>query len=202
MTGQLFTHYFLTDGIKTTPEWQASVDQPEAFAAFRNGVARHHDALSRSRNPNEARTEEELIRPVLELLGWTEYVPQPSAAGHEDIPDHLLFADADSKARAGNPFQYATVVEESKRFGLALDSRDRNDRAQRGTPHGQILRYLATASPSSGTKRNAATSALASTRSTSTSTACRGTTPTTCSTPSPSSAAKTKPPAEHTAPAI
>ncbi|MYB68208.1 MAG: restriction endonuclease [Gemmatimonadetes bacterium] len=145
MTGQLFTHYFLTDGIKTTPEWQASVDQPEAFAAFRNGVARHHIALSRSRNPNEARTEEELIRPVLELLGWTEYVPQPSAAGHEDIPDHLLFADADSKARAGNPFQYATVVEESKRFGLALDSRDRSDRAQRGTPHGQILRYLATA---------------------------------------------------------
>ena len=45
----------------------------------------------------------------------------------------------------GSPFQYATVVEESKRFGLALDSRDRNDRAQRGTPHGQILRYLATA---------------------------------------------------------
>ena len=53
MTGQLFTHYFLTDGIKTTPEWQASVDQPEAFAAFRNGVARHHSALSRSQNPNE-----------------------------------------------------------------------------------------------------------------------------------------------------
>ena len=145
MPGQLFTHYFLTDGIKATAEWKASLDQPEAFAAFRGDVAQHHSTLSRSRNPNEARTEEELIRPVLELLGWTEYVPQPSAAGHEDIPDHLLFADAESKARAGNPFEYATVVEESKRFGLALDSRDRNDRAQRGTPHGQILRYLATA---------------------------------------------------------
>ena len=145
MPGQLFTHYFLTDGIKATAEWQASLGQPEAFAAFRNGVARHHDALSRSQDPNEARTEEELVRPVLELLGWTEYVPQPSASGHEEIPDHLLFADADSKARAGNPFQSATVVEESKRFGLALDSRDRKDRAQRGTPHGQILRYLATA---------------------------------------------------------
>ena len=145
MPGQLFTHYFLTDGIKATPEWQASLDQPEAFAAFRDGVARHHDALSRSQTPNEARTEEELIRPVLELLGWSEYVPQPSAAGHEDIPDHLLFADAESKVRAGNPFQNATVVEESKRFGLSLDSRDRKDRAQRGTPHGQILRYLATA---------------------------------------------------------
>ena len=145
MPGQLFTHYFLTDGIKATAEWQASLGQPEAFAAFRDGVARRHNALSRSRDPNEARTEEELVRPVLELLGWTEYVPQPSASGHEDIPDHLLFADAESKARAGNPFQDATVVEESKRFGLALDSRDRNDRAQRGTPHGQILRYLATA---------------------------------------------------------
>ena len=121
-----------------------SLGQP-AFAAFRNGVARHHSALSRFRNPNEARTEEELIRPVLELLGWTEYVPQPSASGHEDIPNHLLFADADSKQRTGNPFQCATVVEESKRFGLSLNSRDRGDRAQRGTPHGQILRYLATA---------------------------------------------------------
>ncbi len=150
MPGQLFTHYFLTDGIRETPEWQASVAQPEVFAAFREGAARHHDALSRSQDPNEARTEEELIRPVLELLGWTEYVPQPSAAGHEDIPDHLLFADAESKARAternpGNPFQHAAVVEESKRFGLALDSRDQSDRAQRGTPHGQILGYLSTA---------------------------------------------------------
>lgn len=151
MPGQLFTHYFLTDGIKATPEWQASLDQPEAFAAFRNGVARHHDALSRSRNPNEAATEQDLIRPVLELLGWADYLPQQGAARNEDIPDHLLFADANAKQRAaaerntGDRFRHAKVVEESKRFGLALDSRDRNDRTQRGTPHGQIRRYLATA---------------------------------------------------------
>ena len=151
MPGQLFTHYFLTDGIKATPEWQASVDQLEAFAAFRDGVAQHHDALSRSREPNEAATEQDLIRPVLELLGWADYLPQQGVARNEDIPDHLLFADADAKQRAaaernaGDRFRYAAVVEESKRFGLALDSRDRKDRAQRGTPHGQILRYLATA---------------------------------------------------------
>ena len=151
MPGQLFTHYFLTDGIKATPEWQASFDQLGAFAAFRDGVAQHHDALSRSREPNEAATEQDLIRPVLELLGWADYLPQQGVARNEDIPDHLLFADADAKQRAaaernaGDRFRYAAVVEESKRFGLPLDSRDRKDRAQRGTPHGQILRYLATA---------------------------------------------------------
>ena len=37
------------------------------------------------------------------------------------------------------------MVEESKRFGLALDTRDENDKAVSGTPHGQILRYLSTA---------------------------------------------------------
>ena len=151
MPGQLFTHYFLTDGIKATPEWQASFDQLEAFAAFKDGVAQHHDALSRSREPNEAATEQDLIRPVLELLGWADYLPQQGVARNEDIPDHLLFADAEAKQHAaaernaGDRFRYAAVVEESKRFGLALDSRDRKDRAQRGTPHGQILRYLATA---------------------------------------------------------
>ena len=151
MPGQLFTHYFLTDGIKATTEWQASLGQPGAFAAFKDGVAQHHDALSRSQDPNEAVTEQDLIRPVLELLGWADYLPQQGVARNEDIPDHLLFADADAKQHAtaernaGDRFRYATVVEESKRFGLALDSRDRSDRAQRGTPHGQILRYLATA---------------------------------------------------------
>ena len=39
MPGQLFTHYFLTDGIKATAEWKASVARPEEFAAFKHGVS-------------------------------------------------------------------------------------------------------------------------------------------------------------------
>ena len=146
MPGQLFTHYFLTDGITATAEWQASCSQPEAFAAFRDGVQQRYDALSRSQEPNEAATEQDLIRPVLALLGWADYLPQQSVARNEDIPDHLLFADAAAKQQAaaernaGDRLRHATVVEESKRFGLSLDSRERS-----GTPHGQILRYLATA---------------------------------------------------------
>ena len=146
MPGQLFTHYFLTDGIKATAEWQASRSQPEAFAAFRDGVQQRYDALSRSQDPNEAATEQDLIRPVLALLGWADYLPQQGVARNEDIPDHLLFADAAAKQQAaaernaGDRLRHATVVEESKRFGLSLDGRERS-----GTPHGQILRYLATA---------------------------------------------------------
>ena len=151
MPGQLFTHYFLIDGIRETPEWRASVADREAFASFRAGVAGRYEALRRSRDPNEAVTEQDLIRPVLDLLGWRDYLPQQGAARNEDIPDHLLFADAALKVQAGaransqDRYLDALAIEESKRFGLPLDNRDGSDRVQRGTPHGQVLRYLSTA---------------------------------------------------------
>ena len=151
MPGNLFTNYFLTEGIKATAEWRTSISDSTAFAAFPNGVRQRYDALSGSEGPNEAVTEQELIRPVLELLGWADYLPQQGTTRNEDIPDYLLFTDAASKERAAgraNPeerFRDAIVVEESKRFGLSLDARDRDDGRQSRTPHGQILRYLSTA---------------------------------------------------------
>ena len=128
MPGNLFTNYFLTEGIKATAEWRTSISDSTAFAAFRNGVRQRYDALSGSEGPNEAVTEQELIRPVLELLGWADYLPQQGTTRNEDIPDYLLFTDAASKERAAgraNPeerFRDAIVVEESKRFGLSLDA--------------------------------------------------------------------------------
>ena len=151
MPGHLFTHYFLTDGVSATPEWRASVASAPEFDAFKSGVRQCYGVLSRSRDPNEAVTEQELIRPVLELLGWADYLPQQGAARNEDIPDLLLFPDLVSKERAAarpvaeERYRAAVVVEESKRFGLPLDTRDRDDRRQSRTPHGQILRYLSTA---------------------------------------------------------
>ena len=100
MPGHLFAEYFLTEGIRATDEWRASVSDAAAFDAFRDGVRQRYDALSRSADPNEAVTEQELIRPVLELLGWADYLPQQGAARNEDIPDLLLFPDAASKERA------------------------------------------------------------------------------------------------------
>ena len=151
MPGNLFTNYFLTEGIKVTAEWRTSISDSTAFAAFRDGICQRYDGLSGSEGPNEAVTEQELIRPVLELLGWADYLPQQGTTRNEDVPDYLLFTDAASKERAAgraNPeerFRDAIVVEESKRFGLSLDARDRDDGRQSRTPHGQILRYLSTA---------------------------------------------------------
>ena len=147
MPGQLFTHHFLTHGITETPEWRSS----DAVAVnFQGGLIEAYEGFRGYRQPNEAVTEQELIRPVLELLGWADYLPQQGAARNEDIPDLLLFPDAVSKERAAarsspeERYRDAVVVEESKRFGLPLDARDADGRRSR-TPHGQMLRYLSTA---------------------------------------------------------
>ena len=148
MPGQLFTHHFLTDGITETPEWESS----EAAALdFQGGLMEIFESFRGYQQPNEAVTEQELVRPVLELLGWADYLPQQGAARNEDIPDLLLFPDAASKERAAarsspqERYRDAVVVEESKRFGLPLDARDTHDGRRSRTPHGQMLRYLSTA---------------------------------------------------------
>ncbi len=151
MQGRLFTEYFLSEGIRETREWRVSVEDAAAFDSFRAGVRARHGALAAAASPNEATTEQDLIRPVLELLGWADYLPQQGADRNEDIPDHLLFADADAKDRAAqrpapaDRYRDALVVQESKRFGLSLDARGGDSRRRSGTPHGQVLRYLSTA---------------------------------------------------------
>ena len=150
MPGQLFTSYFLEESIRRTEAWQESLAQPSELDSFRaQALALLKNAAS-FHTINEASTEQELIRPLLELLGWNHYLPQQGSDRNEDIPDHLLFGDAEAKARAVNKpaaarYIDALAVAESKRFGLPLDARDRDDGRQAGSPHAQLLRYLATA---------------------------------------------------------
>ena len=145
MPGQLFTDYFLSEGIQSTDEWAASLATPREIEAFREGLRRPYEALSRARDPNESVTEQELILPVLELLGWTDYLPHQGTALNEDIPDYLIFPDAASKERAGarpstaSRYRDAVVVEESKRFDLPLDASGRDARPRPVGPSGPRL---------------------------------------------------------------
>ena len=140
MPGNLFTNYFLTEGIKATAEWRASISDSTAFAAFRDGVRQRCDALSGSEGPNEAVTEQELVRRSWSSWDGPTTFPQQGTTRNEDVPDYLLFTDAASKERAAgraNPeerFRDAIVVEESKRFGLPLDARDREPDANPERP--------------------------------------------------------------------
>ena len=145
MPGQLFTNYFLEEGILHTDAWQESLSQPSDFDSFRAKALALLEKASNFHTINEASTEQELIRPLFELLGWVDYLPQQGSDHNEDIPDHLLFGDAESKDRAfakpsPNRYPDALVVAESKRFNRPLDARGKTS-----SPHGQILRYLATA---------------------------------------------------------
>ena len=145
MPGQLFTNYFLEEGILHTHAWQESLSQLPYFDSFRAQALALLQKAANFHNINEASTEQELIRPLFELLGWVDYLPQQGSDHNEDIPDHLLFGDAESKDRAfakpsPNRYPDALVVAESKRFNRPLDARGKTS-----SPHGQILRYLATA---------------------------------------------------------
>ena len=155
MPGQLFTQYFLTEGIRHTAAWHESVTGQQDFDAYRTALSDLLNKVAAYQNPNEAVTEQDLIRPQLDLLGWNDYLPQQGSDRNEDIPDHLLFADAAAKSRAAaaklatQRYPDALAVAESKRFGLPLDARDHDDRGRASSPHAQLLRYLATADISS-----------------------------------------------------
>ena len=144
--GSLFAEDFLRDSIDTLADWRtipdAAIDELEA------DLRRVFDDFPTGHSPGESQTENDLIWPVLERLGWTEHLTQQnlSARGREDVPDGLLFADAAAKQRANRVaeewarYEHGETVVESKRWLLPLDRRSRG--AETSAPSTQMLRYL------------------------------------------------------------
>ena len=149
MQGQLFSQDFLLRGIRETPPWQALADgQFEAFEAALRGIFAPFDANS---TINEAQTEQLVIERVLRELGWAEdYLPQVNLSGkrREDVPDILLFPNAEAKARAiaeskdDRRYRHGLAILEAKRWLRPLDRGQSGDSADPGAPSSQMLRYL------------------------------------------------------------
>ena len=93
MPGQLFTTYLLEEGIIHTDAWQESLSQPYDLDSFRAKALALFDKTTNFHKINEASTEQELIRPLFNLLGWADYLPQQGSDQSEDISDHLLFGN-------------------------------------------------------------------------------------------------------------
>lgn len=146
LAGTLFTIDFLNEGIRSTQAWADVADEDVAqFAARCRSLL---SGFAARRDPIEAETESDLIWPVVEAIGWADWLPQQklSAKGREDIPDGLLFGSPPDKERAaGQPplqrLEHALCVVEAKRWGRVLDRPD-GRRGDVGVPSTQMLRYL------------------------------------------------------------
>ncbi len=145
--GSLFTSDFLTESIQDVSEWNALGDAD--VEKFAESIRGHCDSFPISQTPNESQTEDDLIWPILEALGWTESLRQQnlSPKGREDVPDGLLFESVETKAKAnGFPeewkrYEFGRAVVESKRWARPLDRRS-GRRGEETAPSTQMLRYL------------------------------------------------------------
>lgn len=145
--GSLFSSDFLTETIQQTQEWQEF-----SFSASSSIEVKLRSAFDKfpiNQNTNESQTEDDLIWPVLSLLGWTDALRQQnlSAKGRDDVPDGLLFQDGAAKEKANKQAQewkrysFGAAIVESKRWLRPLDRRS-GKRGEETAPSTQMLRYL------------------------------------------------------------
>ena len=145
--GGLFAGDLLAEAIVRSADWlafdDAELDGLEvSFRAL-------FDRFPVAQSPNESQTEDDLIWPVLRLLGWTASLRQQNltAHGREDVPDGLLFPDEAAKERANalaeewRRYERGVAVVESKRWLQPLDRRP-GSQAGGVAPSTQMLRYL------------------------------------------------------------
>ncbi|MBI4741300.1 MAG: restriction endonuclease, partial [Betaproteobacteria bacterium] len=157
MEGQLFSSDFLLRGIAETDAWRLL---PEVeLDAFISALKGHFAPFSAASTLNESQTENELVEPVLDLLGWENaWISQVnlSVSGREDVPDFLLFAAPENKIRAldvgdAERARHGVALLEAKRWLRPLDRSEEGGtnatRKQRdfGAPSSQMLRYLSRA---------------------------------------------------------
>lgn len=141
--GNLFSTDYLVEAIKSSLAYQA-VD----VTTLRGDLDRIAAAFPQNAKTNESQTEDDFIWPVLAALGWSESLRQQNltVSGRDDVPDGLLFADANAKGAANaqseqwRRYEHGLAVVESKRWGRPLDRA--SGRNETTAPSTQMLRYL------------------------------------------------------------
>ena len=145
--GTLFAEGFLRDSVTELPDWDAVTDAH--LDDLETRLLTLFDSFPTGASANESQTEDDLIWPVLALLGWEASLRQQnlSARGRDDVPDGLLFGNAAAKDRANGftdewrRYEFGLVIVESKRWLRPLDRRS-GRRSEETAPSAQMLRYL------------------------------------------------------------
>ena len=142
--GSLFTRDYLNEAIQDEADY-AAVD----VDAIRETLHEIYNNFPTGRTPSEAQTEDDLIWPILAVLGWDQVLRQQNLApvGRDNVPDGLLFLNAKAKSLADTHvedwkrYNHGVVVVESKRWDRALD-RGLRKKDEANAPSTQMLRYL------------------------------------------------------------
>ncbi len=74
MIGQLYTHNFLTVGIRDVPAWKEVADTD--LDGFVGAIKQIYSPFKAGSTLNETTTEDEIIVKVLSCLGWNELLAQ------------------------------------------------------------------------------------------------------------------------------
>ena len=156
--GTLFTEDFLNEGIQGTDAWRSIT--PEALAVFGQSLQTILKEVADPSRLNEAQTEDRIVKPILESLGWhgCYWVQERlETKGRANVPDYLFFgkpedfAKADRQRKASDRYPFAIAVGDAKAWAIDLDRRGSGAGAEE-TPSGQILRYLSRAETQSDRK--------------------------------------------------
>jgi hypothetical protein len=143
--GNLFTHDFLHDGIRQTGAWTALTD--ERFDLIKAELQQLFAAFPTTGTPNEADTEDRLVYPVTEHLGWVRTVKTAIEKANRQIPDAFLFLNPEDRKRADsekNPVdrvKHANLLLEAKKWNVPFDRRVDRDIP----PMSQLMAYLSRA---------------------------------------------------------
>lgn len=140
---RLFSDHFLEKRLPRTDLWR---DPPNLSERFDKAKALYEAKRSILPSLNEAQTESEFIRPLLEALGFA-YIPQTATSGGR--PDLALFADEAAKNAAYSNIQsdnYADAlgIAEVKYWERPLDQylQSKRERFTNANPNFQIINYL------------------------------------------------------------
>lgn len=146
----LFSDHFIDTRLKDTKEWQVCTAHKEAFKKLRELYDQRKNILSELM---EAQTEEEFIKPVLEILNFSYVVQTPAKKAKQiNFPDYSLFSDETTKEKVYSKlkqkqkefYSQAIAIADAKHWDRALDSSKRSprDTFYLGNPAFQIEKYL------------------------------------------------------------
>lgn len=146
----LFSDYYLNERLPSLPDWQNPSGLSTAIDKVKTIWISVRDTIDKTKEPQ---TREQLINPVLKVLGHV-YESEPSLPTNHGVkaPDYAIFPDTSSMKRAASKrgsidyFKQAIAVAEAKRYGRPLDqkSREGTDPFDNNNPGYQIDYYLRT----------------------------------------------------------